>query len=592
MRITRRAIGAALLGLGAAGVACYDLEVTAVQPTTSFTREQVIEKPELIELVVAGLFINFWGGATYPQPWIQLSLYGEEITTSTNTQTNFNRNASNPIILWDFAQEPRVPFDNSLFGTSFFARDPWANFYEANAAATDMPRLIHTRNLVIRDPQTGQDNTHRVLTFAKWLQGLSHLHLAMLFDSAAVIDESIDLSQVPTLPFVHHQVVLDSAISWLQKSIDMSSEQNFVLPLKADLWVYNTPMSSDELAAVAHSYIARGLAYSARTPAERAAVDWARVKSEIAKGITAPFGPRGIPNPVIAMDYRGIMSAPPQNTAAICTSGGTNFCVSANNASFAGAARVDLRLLGPADTTGAYQTWLQKVSQARFDTVAPIVVISPDERIQRPNQTTPAIKPTYFKYTDITPPATIMPPERGPYYYSNYWSSSRASNNHQQFPAQGGGRIRRNTTDLGGIQDAMMLPVEMDLLLAEAEIRLGNPGAAATLINKTRVANGNLPPVTAAGVPAGAGCVPKRWDNSCGDLMDALMYEKRIETYGTAIAFFDARGWGCLAEGTPIELPPPGRQLDLLGKANYTYGGVGLPGGAAKPTNCPIMFRP
>jgi hypothetical protein len=86
--------------------------------------------------------------------------------------------------------------------------------------------------------------------------------------------------------------------------------------------------------------------------------------------------------------------------------------------------------------------------------------------------------------------------------------------------------------------------------------------------------------------------VPKRWDNSCGDLMDALMYEKRIETYGTAIAFFDARGWGCLAEGTPIELPPPGRQLDLLGKANYTYGGVGLPGGAAKPNNCPIMFRP
>jgi hypothetical protein len=589
MRLTRRIVGATLLGASAlAGTAaCYDLEVTAVQPTTSFTREQVIAKPELIELVVAGLFINFWGGMTYAQPWAQLSLYGEEITTSTNSQPNFNRNATQPIILWDFAQEPRTAFDNSLFGTSFFARDPWSNFYEANAAATDMTRLIKTRNLVIRDPATGQDNTHRVLTFAKWLQGLSHVHLGMLFDSAAVITEEIDLSKIPELPFKHHDVVLDSGITWLEESITMAKAQSFLLPLKADLWVYNTPVSNDELAAIAHSFIARALAYSARTPAERQAVDWALVKSHIQQGITAPFGPRGIPNPIISMDYRGLVSAPPQNVTAICTAGGTNFC-----GNFAGAMRVDLRLLGPADTTGAYQTWLNKVSQARFDTVAPFLVISPDERIQRPTETTPRIKPTYFKYTDVTPPIAIMPPERGPYYYSNYWSSSRALNNHQQFPAAGGGRARRNTTELGGIQDAMMTREEMDLLLAEAEIRLGNPGAAATLINKTRVANGNLPAVTAAGVPVSAGCVPKRYDGSCGDLMDALMYEKRMETYGTAISYFDLRGWGCLAEGTPIELPPPARQLDLLGKANYTYGGVGKLGGAPKPTACPIMWRP
>jgi len=189
-----------------------------------------------------------------------------------------------------------------------------------------------------------------------------------------------------------------------------------------------------------------------------------------------------------------------------------------------------------------------------------------------------------------------MPTERGPYYYSNYWSSSRALNNNQQFPAQGGGRDRRGgnvgNSDLDEIQDAMMLPVEMDLLEAEADIHLGDAASAATLINKSRVANGNLPPVTAAGVTVTPGCVPKRWDGTCGDLMDALMYEKRIETYGTAIAFFDARGWGCLAEGTPIELPPPGRQLDLLGKANYTYGGVGQPGAAPKPTACPLMWRP
>jgi SusD family len=195
------------------------------------------------------------------------------------------------------------------------------------------------------------------------------------------------------------------------------------------------------------------------------------------------------------------------------------------------------------------------------------------------------------------PPSTIMPTERGPYYWSNYWSSSRALNNHTQFPLDGGGRDRRGgnvgNSDLDDIQDAMLLPAEMDLLMAEAEIRLGNPAAAAALINKTRVGNGELPPVTAAGVTPEPGCVPKLYDGSCGTLMDALMYEKRIETYGTAISYFDLRGWGCLLEGTPTELPPPGRQLDLLGKAQYTYGGhPGTPGSAPRPTNCPLLHRP
>ncbi len=588
MTMTKRFLAMAVGACAVVGGSCYDLDVTAVQPTTSFTREQVLQKPELIELVVAGVFINFWGGATYPQPWIQLSLYGEEITTSANSSPNFNRGATQPIVLWEFAQEPRIAFDNSLTGTSFFARDPWSNFYEANAAATDLPRLIKEKNLKIIDPQTKQDNTLRVLAFAKFIQGLSHTHLAMLFDSSAVIDDNVDLSKIPSLPFQPYPVVRDSGIKWLEDAIAMAKQRSFVFPLKADLWIYNTAVSNDEMAAIAHSYIARALAYSARSPAERVAVDWAKVKAHIQAGVTAPFGPRGLPNPIIAMDYRAMVSAPPQNVAAICTAGGTNFC-----GPHAGVARVDLRLLGPADTSGAYQDWLRKVSAARFDTVAPFIVKTPDKRIQEPGGTAPLLKPVFFKFTDVVPPATIMPPERGPYYWSNYWSSSRALDNHQQLPLDGGGRARRNINDLGAIQDAMLLPAEMDLLLAEAEIRLGNAAAAVPLINKTRVGNGELPPVTVAGVPAGPGCVPKRYDGSCGNLFDALMYEKRIETYGTAISYFDLRGWGCLLEGTPTQLPPPGRQLDLLGKTTYSYGGQpGAPGSAPKPTNCPLLHRP
>jgi hypothetical protein len=596
----KRKLLAGLVGGCALMSACYDLDITAVQPAagSAFTREEVLRKPELIELVVAGLFINFWGGATYEQPWFHLSVFGEEVSSSANSTGNFNRNTTTqPNIIWDVVKEPRVPFDNSLQGSSLFARDPWSNFYEANAAATEMPRLIKENNIKIIDPATGLDNTQRVLTFAKWLQGMSHIHLGMLFDSAAVITERDTLSKIPDIPFRPYREVVDSGIKWLEQAITMTKQSSFIFPLNDDLWIYNTAVTNDELAAISHSYIARAMVYSARTKAERDGVNWAEVKRHIELGTHAPFGPIGVPNPVITMDYRALMSSQPENIVSICNANnsqnGTNFCTHSNGINHAGVVRVDLRLLGPADTSGAYQQWLDAVSKPTFAATVPFIIRTPDKRIQDPSATRPLNKPTYFKYTDRPPPTTIMLPERGTYYWSNYWSSSRALNNHEQFPNAGGGRTRR-TGDLNMIQDAMMLPVEMDLLLAEAEIHLNNPGAAAALINKTRVANGELPAVTATGVPQSAGCVPKLWNGNCGSLMDALMYEKRIETYGTGISFFDLRGWDCLLEGTLTELPPPARQLDLLNKPIYTYGGgtPGTPGNAARPINCPLLHKP
>jgi hypothetical protein len=255
---------------------------------------------------------------------------------------------------------------------------------------------------------------------------------------------------------------------------------------------------------------------------------------------------------------------------------------------------VDTRIVGPSDTSGAYQEWLQKVSQPGFDTVGPITVSSPDQRIQEAGGTTPRVKPAFFKYSSVYPVQTVMDTAvRGKYYISFYWNSTRARDNYTQWPNQGGGRNNDNDAGLNGMQDDMMLPVEMELLLAEAHMRSSPPdlNAAVTIINNTRENLGELPPVTTSGVPQSNDCVPKRWDGSCGDLFDALMYEKRLETYGTAIAFFDARGWGCLLEGTPLQLPIPATQLDIMQKPIYSYGGTG-PGAAPKPTNCPILFRP
>ena len=123
-----------------------------------------------------------------------------------------------------------------------------------------------------------------------------------------------------------------------------------------------------------------------------------------------------------------------------------------------------------------------------------------------------------------------------------------------------------------------MTLTEMQLIKAEGLLQTGNTTAAAAIVNATRVVPGGLPAVT----------------GSDADLMDKLIYEKRIETFllCSGCAFFDRRGFGPLAptgpahhqglvEGTPIHFPIPGSELARLGIPSYTFGGVGMEMGPA-----------
>jgi hypothetical protein len=139
---------------------------------------------------------------------------------------------------------------------------------------------------------------------------------------------------------------------------------------------------------------------------------------------------------------------------------------------------------------------------------------------------------------------------------------------------------------------------EMDLIRAEALVRLGRAAEAVPLINKTRVANGQLPPVTIDGPPDEPGCVPRKYmpgltQGQCGSLWDALRYEKRIEMAGVdpTVAYFDARGWQTLVENTFVHFPVPGREREIQERPIYTYGGgQGFSAPAPDPHRCPVAL--
>jgi hypothetical protein len=283
--------------------------------------------------------------------------------------------------------------------------------------------------------------------------------------------------------------------------------------------------------------IARLLVYGPRTPAERQAVDWQKVLDVTAKGLSYDFGPI-LANGVITSTFHSRI----QRTTSTQQ-------------------RADYRLVGPADVSGAYQTWLAtpNTQRVRFN------ITTPDRRI---TGNTPTSSGAYFRYRSDN---TGFDQAIGAGYFSAY-----------QWYRKAGSATTGQLT--------LISADENRLLRAEAFLRTGNTTEAANLINvsrtrQQRIGSTNhlgLPAVTANGVEPSPTCVPRTRTGECGSLWDALIYERSIEAAGVDAmrAWFDNRGSGLLQPGTTYHMPIPGRYLVSLGIPIYSYGGVGGEGAA------------
>jgi hypothetical protein len=71
----------------------------------------------------------------------------------------------------------------------------------------------------------------------------------------------------------------------------------------------------------------------------------------------------------------------------------------------------------------------------------------------------------------------------------------------------------------------------------------------------------------------------------CGNIMEAMKWEKRMEVGWTSYArwYVDSRGWGDLVQGSPNEYPVPYQEMNARRKPSYSLGGGG-PSSATKGT--------
>jgi hypothetical protein len=405
----------------------------------------------------------------------------------------------------------------------------------------------------------------RAISFGFFNLGYGLANTALMYDSAAIITPAVPSDVVPALS--SHEAVMTAALALLDSAIAVSNSadatngtEGWPLP---STWVSgNSAISIARWQQIIHSYKAKFRAGAARTPTERAAVDWNAVVADAAAGITSDFNVNADAAAGWGAQWR------------------TQMAVDATWS------QMTPMILGMADTTGAYDGWL---ATALNDRTA-FLLRTPDKRFPsgetRGAQNTSSGTPSKAG----TPPGSIL------YFYNRLQGDDK--------PAFAWGNWYYDNQRFWGIRAAggngpvvALSKAENDLLRAEGLMRTGKTDQAVPLINLTRVRAGlpAIPSTTSNStiVPGGSACVPRVpqppnfTTTACGTVFEAMKWEKRVETAFTGYAqwFIDSRGWGDLTRGTTLEWPVPWEELYArLNLALYTTstvagaGNYGCPG--------------
>jgi hypothetical protein len=553
MNFRKASVCGALLLFGAAG--CADL---LVDNTNQPDRDRALSTPGDVQSLIDGAYRQWYSGAhMHLGPTM---IFSTAAFQHSSTAANFG--------ILNYSKIPRIPVANSVthadYGNIEFA---WQQNYRALAALAEGLRVID------QDPAIseglGAAGVLRSRIYGKFVQGLSHGSLALIYDRAYIVDESVQVIDENGAPIllgepVPYTQVMNAALGFLDQAIALAQTPAAAgITIPANVMATPAPVGMAELVRIANSFKARFRANVARTPAERAAVNWTAVLNEAANGITTNF----VNDNAIAFgQWTGFNDARPYMWASTWQ-------------------QINYFIFGMADQSGNYQTWshlpLPDRAQMFPGTTTPVLIVTPDLRFPQ-GETLQQQVNNWGRYVGIrrsgTPPAANVAnavqfsnAERGTWRWSHYYN--------RRFDANGGCQV-------GTCVEISVH--EMRLLAAEAYYRLGDLDEAAELINVSREFHGLSPADPHAANHGNDSCVPRLADGTCGNLFEMLKWEKRMETWGegpyTSTWYFDGRGWGDLYAGTPLQFPIPAEQLHVLQLgATYTFGGVG--GTMAAPGN-------
>jgi len=365
-----------------------------------------------------------------------------------------------------------------------------------------------------------------------------------------------------TVPLSGYRAVNTAALAYLDSAFVLARTPGALpFPVTPNFWINGLTVDTTLFFQLVKSYKARFRAGVARTPAERATVDWARVIADADSGITVNFDPQ----------------ADRLN--------GWDIAWFAQHHAGAQWHQMSQFWLGMADTSGTYAAYLANTVPS---TRTQFLIVTPDKRF--PKGTTRGQQSDTLNNVGTGNRGQDIPLTP---YFRNRPSGSDVAGDPLSVSQYDWWRGRK-FQQAGRIgRFPVMTAAEIRLLAAEGYLRTGNFAAAISRINVSRQTIGILPVLNAVtdtvavAAPGGVACVPKVPDAAqnyrgtrCGNIWDALKYEYRLETAytGYGMWFFAARGWGDLPQYTATQWPVPYNEMDARREGFYGFGG---PGGAA-----------
>jgi hypothetical protein len=289
--------------------------------------------------------------------------------------------------------------------------------------------------------------------------GLALGNTALVYDSASIVYPATPTTG-PAQPLSGHAAVmtaalgdLDSALTIARSSAVTSAPTAFTSP-----WINGVSVDQPTFIKMVRSYQARFRAGVARTPAERAAVDWTQVIADATNGITQDL--------VVSLSIQA----------------GWQQQEVTNAYRYQGWGDASMLYLGMADTSGAYDAWLATPMINR----QPFLLRTPDARWpagdDRATQTTASggsngVPGTTGYYFRNRPPGEDPP--------GDPWGTSFYDNFRFRY-------LTVNNSDNAGPWIEFS-KAEVDLLAAEGYLRKGDVASALPLIDNSRVSKGKLP---------------------------------------------------------------------------------------------------
>lgn len=413
----------------------------------------------------------------------------------------------------------------------------WYGYYGLLSSANDVLTAIRKNDVVIGSAA----NTAQLEAISVMLQGVVFSSIALNYDQGFIVDEDTDLSNPLALPLEDRAALRDAAIAKFNDAIALMQATPFTASPSTWLGTVNGPTySSAQWIKLIRTMQAEALAYYPRNSAENGQVNWGQVATYASQGLSSgtAFDFQ------FYQDFQNMFSGL-KNWSNDITTVRTDTRLNHIITNGPDPARIHHDPWpGTSDPQpNAYDHRVGDGSWGPSDDFLGVGTVA-----ESPNAGTD------FAYAS----RAQFPPARGQYHQANL---GQIRYSYAAYPGYG-----LPSEDGTGFIPTYTVTMN-DLLWAEGLIRGGGSTAtAATLINKTRVGRGHLSALTGAEGQAA--------------LLAALQYEQDIELLGIGPSpFYNRRRIDGLWPMTPRHMPIPAKELSVLKKELYTFGGPANPAG-------------